>query len=379
MIAIRKPGKPANNPTSYRPISLLSSISQLFERIILRRLNEHLDEQQVIPINQHGFRKGYSTITQLDILTNNIKAGLTAGSSTGMILMDIEKAFDRVWLDGLIYKLCMINTPLYIIKIISTMVRERTFKVAIQGKMSDVKSFEFGLAQGAVLSPVLYSVYTSDQPSLDANVALFADDTAISSTSRYAKQITGKIVKSTKKYTRYLEKWKIKANVDKFQAILFTRRRTRQIPTQPISLNSRDINWTNEVKYLGLILDKKLTYQKHITYAVDKANKAARIFYSMLNRRSQLNRENKILLYKVAIRPILAYGCQIFQNAAESHIKRIQRFQNKMLRTILDVRWNPDSRRYDTSTSEMHDIAGVEPIDTFFKRLHETYTHRITP
>lgn len=107
MIAIRKPGKPAQSPSSYRPISLLSSLSKLLERVILKRLNAHLNINHIIPPQQHGFRQLHSTSTQLHRITSHIKSTLRGrlSQSTGLVSLDIQKAFDSVWHNGLIYKL----------------------------------------------------------------------------------------------------------------------------------------------------------------------------------------------------------------------------------------------------------------------------------
>lgn len=94
VIAIKKPNKSASDPFSYRPISLLSSLSKILERAVLIRLNKHLHANSIIPEAQHGFRQQKSTTTMLHRVTNHIKSQLRNKKSTGMVLLDIEKAFD---------------------------------------------------------------------------------------------------------------------------------------------------------------------------------------------------------------------------------------------------------------------------------------------
>ena len=94
-------------------------------------------------------------------------------------------------------------------------------------------------------------------------------------------------------------------------------------------------------------LDTKLTFKQHINYVIDKANTATKILYSLINRRSRLDINSKLLLYKVAIRPIICYASPIFFHMAHTHHKKLQTLQNKLLRMILNVPW-------DTSTSEIH-------------------------
>lgn len=107
--------------------------------------------------------------------------------------------------------------------------------------------------------------------------------------------------------------------------------------------------------------------------------KATRIFYSLLNRRSRLHLNNKLRLFRVAIRPIPTYAAPIIIHAAASHIKKLQVFQNKMLRMILDIRWNPDTRRHSCNTSDMHNRAGLETIIQYMERVADNYRSRHNP
>jgi hypothetical protein len=98
------PGKNPALVTSYRPISLLSSISKVLERIILKRLLAHVNENNNIPEKQHGFKSGKSTTHQLFRIVNYIRKKFKINhQSTGMVILDVEKAFDRVWHSGLLY------------------------------------------------------------------------------------------------------------------------------------------------------------------------------------------------------------------------------------------------------------------------------------
>lgn len=374
IIGIQKPNKPPMNPSSYRPISLLSSISKLLERIILVRLRIHLDDNNILPPEQHGFRQQCSTITQLNRLTTTINNGLKSrlSESTGMVALDVEKAFDAVWHNGLIYKLMKTNTPKYITKLIHNFLSNRTFQVTVKNGLSSTKNIKYGVPQGSCLSPTLYSLYTYDIPaSQNCEVALFADDTAFTVTSRFSRHIVKYLELMLRKFAKYCNQWKIKLNHDKTKALFFTHRRTRQLPSRPIKICGHDVPWeTDSLKYLGLHLDNKLKFNHHIDSVIKKGNTAVKILYSLLNRRSHLNIKNKILLYKVGIRPIITYGCPIYFGMAESHRKRLQTFQNKVLKMILDVPWY-------TRTSDIHNITNVEPIEDFILKCHSNFQQKM--
>lgn len=367
VIPIKKPQKPSTASSSYRPISLLSAISKVLERVILRRLLTHLHTNSIIPNFQHGFRSGHSTTTQLNNVVNKIKTGFQQKLSTGMILIDIEKAFDRVWHNGLLHKLVKIRTPHYLIKVIASFLTDRTMSVKVQNSLSSTINIKFGVPQGAVLSPTLYNIYTYDAPTpVECEIAQYADDTAFMCTSRFAKVIVRNLTKTFKRYHRYFKLWKISVNNSKTQAIFFSKRRTKQLPQRPFIAGTENIAWNSPVKYLGLLLDSRLTFQQHIIYVSEKTFKAIKILYSLLNRKSKLNLNNKLLLHKVCLRPVMTYAAPIIKSVAKSHIQKLQVAQNKILRIIMNA------PRY-TRTADLHEELNIERIDELIDRLSDNF------
>lgn len=370
VIGILKPGKPPSQPDSYRPISLLSSISKLLERIILNRLKCHLEVFNIIPSHQHGFRSGHSTVTQLHRLVNTIRNNLQNKLSTGLVLCDFEKAFDKVWTNGLTYKLINTNTPPYITKIINSFLNDRSLTVYVQNTPSSTRNIRFGVPQGSCLSPILYNIYIHDIPTdATCTLAQFADDTAFHISSRSAKTIMTSLEKYSRKLNKYFTRWKLPMNTTKTQAKFFTTRHTRQLPHRELHLFDTIIPWEpSSIKYLGVYLDNKITFNDHTTHVLMKTNLAVRTLYSMLNRKSRLNRDSKILLFKVAIRPIMTYATPILNNMAASHKKRLQVSQNKIIKMILDVPWR-------TSTNSIHEETGMETITRFMEKLTERFSN----
>jgi hypothetical protein len=256
VVAIHKPGKDPTKSSSYRPISLLSSISKLLEKTYLYQINIHLENNNILPDEQYGFRAFRSTTHQLAKSTTHIKKKLSQKASTGMVLLDVEKAFDRVWHCGLLYKLITIKIPSNIIRIIHSFLINRQFYVEINGKKSAKHLIPFGVPQGAASSPTLYNIYTYDIPHhRKAKLGIFADDTAISVSSKYLATIINNLTDATDTLQKYFTKWKIKLNEQKTQAIFYTRRRKNEIPTQPLNVFNATINWEINVKYLGMYLD----------------------------------------------------------------------------------------------------------------------------
>lgn len=335
VIPIPKPGKDHKNTKSYRPISLLSCIGKLLERIILIRLLQYTNANNIINPNQFGFRQQHSTVHQLKRVTKHITKNKILRKSTGMILLDIEKAFDTVWHEGLIYKLNNAGVPKYLLKIIKAYISDRKFRVTVNGILSAIKTIPAGVPQGSVLSPTLYSIFIGDFTGCrNCEMAYYADHTAIYTTSKISNTIIRRLQSALNNISKYLDKWKIKINSEKTQAILFPFNRSyRRTPTINMMFQGRNIEISNEVKYLGLTLDKKLNYNSHIENTKSKAIKCMYSLYSML-KSTRLNLRNKNILYKSVIRPIITYASPIWSGAPKRFIKQLQVVQNRCLKLI---------------------------------------------
>lgn len=177
VIPIVKAGKPASDPNSYRPISLLNTIGKIMEKVVYNRLVEVVDRTNLLPKIQFGFRKGHSTVHQVKRIQNYITRNKIIKNSTGVVLLDIAKAFDSIWHDGLIYKLIKMKIPTFLIRMLNAFIRNRYFEVHINNSISNKIHIPAGLAQGTSISPILYSLYVADIPTnQNTQLALYADD-----------------------------------------------------------------------------------------------------------------------------------------------------------------------------------------------------------
>lgn len=365
VIPIPKPGKDHKHPTSYRPISLLSCLGKLFERIIYMRLNAIVMEKNIIAKEQFGFRSQHSTTHQLKRVVNYVKNNKRNRRSTGMILLDIEKAFDSVWHDGLIYKLNSYGIPKYLLKLIKSFVSDRKFLVSINESYSSLRNIPAGVPQGSVLSPLLYSLFISDfKKPKNCEMAYYADDTGIMAVAKQTKTIVNRLHKGLQSCNRYLKKWKIQLNAAKTQAIIFPFNKSpKRKPNTTLSFDGDEIKFTKTVTYLGMDIDDKLTFEPQIKKAAEKSTKCLRSLYPLLSKTSKLSSKNKNILYKSVIRPVMTYGCPVWYQAATTHIKKLQVIQNKSLKLINKLPWRfstkllHQSTRYPTIFSFMETTA----------------------
>lgn len=341
VILFHKPGKNKSHPASYRPISLLPTLSKLLEKIIKTRLCRFLSENNILPPQQFGFRSKHSTIHQLQRINELITNGFENKQYTVAVFLDIAQAFDRVWIDGVIYKLLQLNFPPYLIYLLSSFLSQRTFSVRINNQLSENKNISAGVPQGSVIAPILFNIFVSDIPTTDyTEMALYADDTAILSQSVNIQTASHRLQAALNKISAWCKKWKITVNPDKSQAKVFTLKRL-QFP-QHLKINNQPISWNNKdeaVKYLGIYLDQRLTWGFHINRKLNEAYCRLGMLYPLLNKKSPLKIECAILLYKSIIRPILTYACLVWGTAARTHIRKLQVLQNKILRIICNAPW----------------------------------------
>lgn len=375
-----KPGKVPNKPENMRPISLLSKLSKLTEKIILLRLKSEVDEKNILQDEQFGFRSKHSTTHALINIITDLTNSLNDKNCSSMVLLDVEKAFDTVWQDGLIYKLIKSNISSYLVKVIHSYLDKRRMSVHINEFSSNEKPIAAGVPQGSILGPLLFIFYISDMPkSPHTNMSIFADDTAIYSSQLNLKESTTKLQEHLMILENYFHQWKIKINANKSEHIDFTRKRRIKPDEHPIQLkyDNNNIQMVDSAKYLGVTLQRNLKFSLHVNNTILKAKKAMSILFPFIRYENEFNTENKLLMYKLFIRPILTYSIQCWNNISKSKLKSIQIIQNKNLRMALDLR--PDKITYkQVKTDIVHEMANVLSIEDFaLKLIKNTYLNMI--
>lgn len=331
-----KPGKPPHEPSSYRPISILPILSKVFEKLLLSRLRPHIATNNLVPDHQFGFRQQHSTVEQVNRITNYIENCFQEKKYCSAAFLDIAQAFDKVWHDGLLFKVKNF-LPYPFFNIIRSFLSHRTFQIKYQNELSEFHPIKAGVPQGSVLGPILYQLYTTDIPKSDkTTIATFADDTAILASDDDPNVASRHLQEHLIMIEDWAKKWKIKINENKSVHITFTLRKNK-CPT--VHINNNPIVQVESVKYLGIHLDKRLTWKHHILAKKKHLQFQIRKLYWILGYHSKLSLENKLLIYKAIIIPIWTYGIQIWGTASKSNLSIIQRFQSKTLRMIAAAPW----------------------------------------
>ncbi|GFS65288.1 RNA-directed DNA polymerase from mobile element jockey [Trichonephila clavipes] len=340
VIPILKPDKNPELAQNYRPISLLCSLSKVYEFVLLRRLNQHCAASNMIIPQQCGFRPKCSTVHQLLRVTELIHSGFAKHEATGILFLDIAKAFDKIWHDGLLIKLIRLDFLAPLIKSIHSFLSHRSFRVRVDRILSSPRPIRSGLPQGSLSSPLLFTLYVNDIPQTDSShLVMFADDTVVISQNKRFSVVISNLQHYISLLELWLNDWKIKVNASKSACLMFTRRYQLPVGLTPVTIFGQPVPWVNVAKYLGLFLDAKLTFAYHIEQTRKKAIAVHAMLKMLISRRSKLAIRHKVLLYKSIIRPVMCYGSQIVGSAGMCHHKKLHTLTNSFLRQIVNAPW----------------------------------------
>jgi hypothetical protein len=198
--------------------------------------------------------------------------------------------------------------------------------------MSTPREMQAGVSEDSVLFPTLYNMYiygVTQTPGV--HLTLFADDTCLYVTNRKEGFVVRKFQRGLSLMETWCEPWNIKISEDKSQGIYFSRRHRQ--PESHLTLNVRNVPFVNSVKYLGVIFDKTVTWRLHIEMIEAKASRTFISVHSLF-KCERISAKIKLILHNALIRAIMTYACPACEFAADNHILKLQRLQNKVLRTI---------------------------------------------
>ena len=340
-------------------------MSKVAEKIISKRLRHNLQQHHIPRNEQCGFRPHHSSTTQLMRHVEQITRGFNEKRATVGFYLDIRQAFNKVWHEGLIYKLTEANVDDTMTQLIHSYLQNRTFHVTADNETSNTHPINSGVPQGSVLSPTLFNIYINDIPHHhhhnNSSLHIFTDDTLITGQSKHPTLAAQQVQRNITHLEEWLANWKILINHEKCQAVLYIRRTSLLTNLPPsITTNGNPIPWSTKATYLGVTLDTKLTFAEHINTALRKAHGQLRLITPMINPSSKLPPRIKITIYKSLLRPILTYASPVWAHAAKRHIKKIQTFQNTTL-------YKPTGLPRYTPLTTLHHEAGVERIDDYLR------------
>ena len=327
---IFKKGDPSK-ASNYRPVSLTSVPCKLLEHIVHSQVINHLLQNKILCDNQHGFRKHRSCESQLISLFYDLSKSLDNKRQTDLIFLDFAKAFDKVNHISLLKKLHHYGIRNNIHAFIEDFLSNRKQVVVMDGTASEPAPVLSGVPQGTVLGPLLFLAYINDLPeyvSKGTHVRLFADDSAIyrEINSPLDHEILQNDIKNLEKWE---ENWSMQFHPDKCQLLKVTNK--RKPSSYNYNIHNVEIQETDNANYLGVNVNNKLSWNKHIDNICSKGNRTINFIHRNFKECSQ---QVKNKLYKSYVRPSLEYCSSAWDPYTKTNIDKLEQVQRRAARLV---------------------------------------------
>ena len=361
LVFAHKPGKDPKNPESYRPITFLEVPGKIIERIVNNRLTMYCENNNKFHPNQFGFHKGKGTESAIAIAYESIAINQRDKMFCNVICRDVSKAFDRVWIEGLQYKIMHTDIPDILKRILCNYPVGRAVQIKIGNFIGEMFNLLAGVPQGSILSPSLFIFYTSNLPQpINENCrdVLFADD--VNQVVEYRgddkEELTIRTEQKIVRVNNFEKLWKIQTNRNKFKMISVSKTHPA-----PIAVDDNNLNFTTDVNILGLTLSRT-GCKKHVTAKINSAK--AQLL--KLRRFYKLRPELIVRLYLTLVRPILEYPPIPI---SRTNMVTMQVLQNRALK--MGVNGTPDQQK---TIRELHEQFNVETINLrLYNRLQKSW------
>lgn len=346
-----------NNPKELkdlRPISILPVLSKVLEKILNSQVKIHLQNHDLLPQNQSGFRANYSCTTALLKVMDDILLETDKDRLTILVLLDYSKAFDRISHDLLLAVLHYLGFAGNAVLLMKNYLINRQQTVKIGNNLSDSLDVLSGVPQGSILGPILFTLYTSYFSTILQHCCshFYADDTQIyySFEKGNCLDASFKVNQDLQALISISEKFCLSVNPSKSKVMLFGRKVSYRANVDGIKIriSNQDLQVSDVSKNLGLHIDSSLKFSDHVTYIVKNAFCKLKLIY---NARNVLSIKNRTVLCQSLVLSHLNYADVVFGpflSAYES--TRLQRIENTCIRLIFGL------RKFDHISSKFRDL-----------------------
>lgn len=332
-----------NDFNNYRPISLLSLLSKIIEKVMYTRLTKFLDKHNIIADNQYGFRKGKSTELALMKFTNLIYLNENNNLKTAAVFLDISKAFDTVNHKILLKKLHCIGIRGYIYSWFESFLSGRSQIVKIDDTYSGEVPINGGVPQGSILGPLLFLIFINDfcKLNLNCDIITFADDTVLVFSAVNYLDLFKKIETALQITNIWFRNNLLKLNVSKTKFMIFSLKardiaiNSLKIHNPSCNLECDDLSSTcdkiervDSIKYLGLHFDSNLKWKTHITYLLNKLRFINLKFFKL---KRIIDHKFLTTLYFAWVQSLINYGITCYASDYFNNIRPLSHLQNKIL------------------------------------------------
>lgn len=336
---------------NHRPISLLETAAKIYERIINDRFRNYLQSNNINNPRQHSYRQSRGTHTALALLYEEIAVCQGNRDQCNIVFRDVSKAFDKVYHDGLKYKITRLELPRNFTALLCNFLDDRKARIQIGNYVGEEFTLYSGVPQGSCLSPTLFNLYVADLGELqNGNYTQYADD--ITQVIKYhgasKEMLKRKTERAIQEVNNFETKWKIKTNANKFKILHISKLNPR-----PIEINGTIIPYTRSAKALGMKISRT-GIQGHI----QERHNLAKIALAKLKRFSHMTPKTKLHLYKALVAPHLFYPPVPLNSISQTNKQKLQAIQNRALRWV-----NGDTPPYHTTCEDLHEKYNIKPVN----------------
>ncbi|XP_014214776.1 uncharacterized protein LOC106643953 [Copidosoma floridanum] len=326
------------NGKGYRPLSLTPCLCKLLETLIKNRMQWWAENNNILPGSQHGFRRGNSCIDDLMQLTLTIEEAFREKSEAYVVFLDVESAFDQVNIDILLRKLAYMGFSSQIVNFVNFITRER--HVYSNQDSHNYRSSYKGVPQGAVLSPLLYALYTasiiSDLPD-NIHVSQFADDLSLYVKSNPTNDELDNLKRAIDIINFNLHNIGLNTSLSETKLLHANKRGIKPGQTV-IEINNVSIKSSEWVKFLGVVLDYRLSFQEHITQVHRRCTLGLKVLKYLRGTWWGTHPETLLILYKSYVRSLIDYACFVYLPNNANMINKLEKIQYAAIRYAMGYR-----------------------------------------
>ena len=323
---------------NYCPVSLLSVVSKVFEKIVNNIIADHLEKCGLFSDFQYGFRSSRSTADLLTVVSDRIARAFNRSGATRAAAPDISKAFDRVWHAGLLRKLKSYGISGQIFGLISSFRSNRRLRVVLDGKSSQEYPVNAAVPQGSILGPTLFLLYINDLPDdVICNIAIYADDTTLYSKCNQASdlwqqlELASELESDLRDTVDWGRKWLVDFNARKTQLVSFDR--SKSTGAIEVKMDRSVLEEKTSFKMLGLTFSSKLDWRSYIfSIAKTAFMKIGALIRSMKFLSPEV--ALRFLSPKSTIRPCMEYCCHVWAGAPSWYLELLDKLQKRICRTV---------------------------------------------
>lgn len=399
VVFIKKNRSIRNNPSNYRPISMLCNFSKLLEAFFTDKLEAEIEKKSLISKNQFGFRKGKSTVHAIGSLVNSIQQQRVNGLTVGVIFVDLTKAFDSVDHGLLLGKMRALQINPNIVDFFLDFLTGRTFiskrdadSALTVGDISLLPGHAIGrgVLQGSISGPVLFTLFIDEVLRRVAGSTAYADDLAILTVGEELTWLQDEMQKKMWLLEDIIGSHRLTINMDKTKIVLFRDALTNSEGNEVrnFTIRGRGTEGANGMltfgikievvasyNYLGVVLDTFLTFHAHVEKAIALANKSIGALSKVL-RLQGLDLRKKVWLYKTVIRPILCYGCPAWIMIPSRDMRKILQVEYRTVRAMCGLARRPNGWYYSYRSRLIE--ARMEGIDYHIIKLVKRYLTKLS-